>query len=181
MEIKKLLVISDTHGRLSALKAVLNWAKNRTPPNDGICGAVFLGDGISDLNLAANATGFFSEWKLVNGNNDYGHSMPESAVYDFAGRRILLTHGHRHSLYGEYHVLVNSAKATEASIVLFGHTHVPCNKEINGITLINPGSVGNPRSRIGATFAVISFIPSGSLKVDFFGIGAQYEIKGVKI
>ena len=180
MEIKKLLVLSDTHGRLSYLKAVLNWAKKLTPPNDGICGTAFLGDGISDLNTAANETGFYCEWKLVNGNNDYSHTMPDSAVYDFAGYRILLTHGHRHGLYGGYHSLVNSAKASDASIVLFGHTHVPFHKKINDITLVNPGSVGNPRSRIGATFAVISF-SSASFKVDFFGINTQGVIKEVKI
>ena len=181
METKKLLVLSDTHGRLPLLKAVLNWANNHTPPNDGICGAVFLGDGLSDLNAAANATGFFCEWKLVNGNNDYSHSLPESSVYDFAGCRILLTHGHRHVLYGGYHTLVNAAKASDASIALFGHTHVPFHKNINDITLINPGSVGSPRSRIGSTFAVISFVFSGSLNVEFFGIDAQGGIKGLKI
>ena len=40
MDGKKLLVLSDTHGSVSALKTVLNWAKDRVPPNDTISAAV---------------------------------------------------------------------------------------------------------------------------------------------
>ena len=61
MDGKKLLVFSDTHGIISSLNAVMNWAKTRTPPNDTISCAVFLGDGISDLNRAADETGFYSD------------------------------------------------------------------------------------------------------------------------
>ena len=181
MDSKKLLILSDTHGCLSALKAILNWAKDRIPPNDSICGTVFLGDGVSDLRPAADAAGFYSEWKYVRGNNDYDHSIQDSAVYDFAGHRFFLCHGHRHGIYSGHHTLVHAACSNNADIALFGHTHVPYCKKVNSILLINPGSVGMPRSRIGATFAVIECIPDEIPKVEFWGIGSRTEIRKLKL
>jgi len=165
-----MLVLSDTHGSLFALKTVMNWAKDHMPPNDTICDAVFLGDGASDLRPAADAAGFYSNWKILRGNNDYEHSIQDSAVFDFADHRFFICHGHRHSLYGGYHTLISAGRNNDANVVMFGHTHVPFLKNEGGLLLINPGSVGRPRSRTGATFAVIECIPGEPLKVKFYGI-----------
>jgi len=181
MDSKKLLVLSDTHGSVTSLKAVLNWAKDRTPPNDTICGAVFLGDGLSDLQPAAEATGFFCDWKLVSGNNDEGYSIPGSIVFNFADSSIFMCHGHRHSLYGGYYTLISSARSSGANIALFGHSHVPFQKITDGVLLVNPGSIGRPRSRIGATFAVIDFVEGEPPKPEFWGIEARTEIRKVKV
>jgi putative phosphoesterase len=181
MEGKKLLVLSDTHGGVSALEAVFNWAKGHTPPNGTIYSTVFLGDGIADLQAAADVTGFSCDWKLVKGNNDYGFSVPEAAVFDFAENRFFICHGHRHSLYGGYHSLVAAAHSIRANVALFGHSHVPCNKRVDGIQLINPGSVARPRSKIGATFAVIECAAGEHPKAEFWGIDGQGEILKVKV
>jgi putative phosphoesterase len=179
---KKLLVLSDTHGSIPALKAVFNWAKDRVPPDDSICAAAFLGDGISDLQPAVNATGFYcGEWKLINGNNDYGYSMPETAVYDFAEQRFFLCHGHRHNLYSGYQSLVAAARTNQADVVLFGHAHIPYYKNVDGILLVNPGSVGRPRNMAGPSFAVIKCTPDNIPEVEFWGISARGEISRIKL
>ena len=180
MENKKLLVFSDTHGRITALKTVLSWAKDHLPPNDTICCTAFLGDGVSDIGRAADAAGFYSEWKLLRGNNDYESTAPDSAVFDFADYRFFMCHGHRHGIYSGHHGLVTAGRSNNANVVLFGHTHVPYNKNVNGLLLINPGSVGSPRSRIGATFAVIECTDT-LIQADFFGISAQGKINKVKV
>jgi len=180
MDGKKLLVLSDTHGSVNALRAVLSWAKERMPPNGTICGTVFLGDGISDLRKAADASGFFSEWKLVCGNNDFGYSIPEAAIYENEEHRFFLTHGHHYSLYGGYNSLLAAARNSQADVILFGHTHVPLHRTIDGMQLINPGSIGRPRSRIGATFAVIECIEGGQLKPEFWGL-TQAGIRKVTV
>jgi len=46
--------------------------------------------------------------------------------------------------------------------------------------LINPGSVGRPRSRIGATFAVINCAEGEQFKTEFWGIGARGEIRKIE-
>jgi len=181
MENKKLLVFSDTHGDMAALRAVFRWAKDRLPPNDSINAAAFLGDGLSDLQYAAESENFFTDWKLVCGNNDYGISMPEALTFDLAEHQFFMCHGHHYNLYGGYNTLLNVASSSGADAVLFGHSHIPLKKTVNGITIINPGSVSRPRSRIGATFAVIECIPDKPLNVIFYGIGAQGKIQEVKI
>jgi len=179
MNNKKMLVLSDTHGSLSVLKTVMNWAKDRMPPDDTICDAVFLGDGVSDLGAAADAAGFYGNWNVVRGNNDYEHTIQDSAVFDFAGYRFFICHGHRYNLYGGHHSLISAGRSNNADVVMFGHTHVPYFKNENGILLVNPGSVGRPRSRIGATFAVIECIQEEPLKVKFYRIdnGKIREVK----
>ena len=41
--------------------------------------------------------------------------------------------------------LVYLAQEYECRAVCFGHTHVPVNEIENGIRLLNPGSLSNPR------------------------------------
>jgi len=181
MDNKKLLVLSDSHGNIAALKAVFNWAKDYIPPNDTICAAAFLGDGLSDLKKAADATGFFCDWKCVGGNNDYGISMPDALTFDYAEHRFFICHGHHYGLYGGHHALLAAARNNNADAALFGHSHVPHYKTVDGIKLINPGSVGRPRSRIGATFAVIECPEGQPMNVEFYGIGDEFKIEKLKI
>ena len=174
-------MFSDTHGCIAPLKSVMNWAKERIPPRDTICCAAFLGDGISDLRRAADETGFYSEWKLIRGNNDYNVSVPDSAVFDFAENRFYMCHGHRHNLYSGYHSLLSSARSSKADVVLFGHTHTPFLKKTGGIFLVNPGSVGRPRSKHGASFAVIECVLGKQPKVEFWGISSHGEVFQINV
>ncbi|MCL2804868.1 MAG: YfcE family phosphodiesterase [Treponema sp.] len=181
MDNKKILVISDTHGDRIALGIVLNWAKERLPPKDSIFAAAFLGDGISDLQPAAKAAGFYCDWKIVSGNNDYGIHAAETAVFDFENHRFFICHGHRYNLFGDYNSLASAAGSRGATVALYGHSHVPHYKKVNGIHLINPGSLSRSRSRIGDTFAVIECAVDKELNVEFFGINEHAEIHPVKI
>jgi putative phosphoesterase len=176
MDGKKLLVLSDSHGDVNALKKVLVWAKNLAgAPSDVISAGVFLGDGIADLHRAEDAAGFSCGWRLVQGNNDYGYSLPEADVFDFGGHRFFISHGHRHSVYYGYHRLITAALSTKADTALFGHTHVPCFAKENGLFLINPGSVSRPRSRQGPTFAVVTCAPEKPVEAVFWKIGRGIE------
>jgi len=180
MDTKRLLVLSDTHGHSRALEAVFNWAQDRQK-SGGITATAFLGDGVSDLSQAAKAAGFFCEWKLVRGNNDFDFSLPLSDTFDFCGHRFFLSHGHRGSLYSGYDTLVAAAQNNKAEAVLFGHTHTPCYKNVKNILFINPGSVGRPRSNTGPSFAVIECETGKPFDVGFWGIDSQGNIKKLKI
>jgi putative phosphoesterase len=166
----RLLVISDSHGDVPALIAVLKWANAKD-----IDTAVFLGDGIENISPAADAAGFFRPWRVVRGNNDFDFSRQESAVINFGGHCIYLCHGHRLSLYAGHHSLVAAAKKAQADTALFGHTHVPYHKVLNGVLLVNPGSIGRPRSRAGATFAVIE-AADGKLNTAFWRLDGGNNI-----
>ena len=177
MNSQKLLVLSDSHGEIPALTEVLNWAKGCT-----VDAAVFLGDGIEDMSAATAAVGFSTAMKMVRGNCDRATSISvlEAALLDFAGHRFFLCHGHRYSLRGDFGTLIAVAHNNEADAALFGHTHVPFCETVNGILLLNPGSIGRPRGNDGATFAVIECLPEMPLKVNFWSIahakGSGYTI-----
>jgi putative phosphoesterase len=170
------LAFSDTHGNIAALRAVLRWAGER-----GIGTAVFLGDGGADLAPAAAETGFTFSWKKVRGNGDGDPAVPETDVFDFCGHRFLLVHGHRCALYNGYGSLAASAAGIKAAAALFGHTHIPCLIDTGGVLLINPGSVGRPRSRAGASFATVECQPHEAPKVTFWGISPRGKIRELKI
>ena len=162
-------MLSDTHGNISALESVLRWAE---PCVDA---AVFLGDGLRDLFAAESATGFSHEWIKVRGNNDTVSALPEADIFDFAGYRFFLCHGHQYHLYHSYDMLIAAALYNEADVALFGHFHVPI-FENDRIMLINPGSIGMPRSKAGSTFAVIECMPEKPLVVQFRGIAPDGTI-----
>ena len=176
---KTLLVLSDSHGNIPALEAVFRWTKGLE--GGAIGAAVFLGDGIRDLSRASAAAGFACEWKIVRGNNDDTFSVPDTAVLGFGGHRFFLCHGHRHSLYGGYHSLIAAARNLEADTVLFGHTHAPHYENFGGVTLINPGSIGRPRGRVGATFAIVECVSKEPFDVQFWGIGREGKIQEVRV
>ena len=49
----------------------------------------------------------------------------------------------------------SNAKFNNADVVLYGHTHIACYEEKNGVVVINPGSLSSPRDGSSGTYAVI--------------------------
>jgi len=170
----KLLVLSDIHGNMPAILAVLRWAAGELANSDM---AVFLGDGLRELSVAQRQATLSCEWKKVRGNNDDSPTAPESEVFDFGGHRFYLCHGHRHALYNGFDKLAASALKAGADAALFGHIHVPCLETVNGLLLVSPGGIGRARSSAGETFAVIECMPGKPLKVHFWGIESGCDIR----
>jgi putative phosphoesterase len=171
---ERLLAISDTHGSSETLAQTLRWAKALKP-----AAAVFLGDGISDVEKASAKAGFSGRWYKVCGNNDFGFGYKEAAVFDFGGHRFFICHGHRYDLYDGNEVLVAAARNNGAAVALFGHLHVPSVDFVSGVMLVNPGSLGSPRSSVGATFAIIECNPGEPPKPVFWGIGRGGNVSRV--
>ena len=97
------------------------------------------GDLCSDAEVLSVITG--KKVYAVAGNNDWGQRPEDySKIIELEDRRIWLTHGHKY-LYD----LLGEAKAREADIVVYGHTHVPAISWRAGILFINPGSPSYPR------------------------------------
>jgi len=170
----KILALSDIHGNMPGIMAVLNWAAGELADSDM---AVFLGDGLRELAFAQQRTGLSCEWKKVRGNNDDSPVAPESEVFDFGGHRFFLCHGHRHALYSGFDKLALAAVKAGADTVLFGHIHVPFQEKVNGLLLVSPGGIGRARSSAGETFAVLECMPEKPLTVHFWGIDPACNIR----
>ncbi|UNT94486.1 metallophosphoesterase [Allobaculum sp. Allo2] len=104
-----------------------------------------------------NSPEYFPAWIFVRGNNDYGGNrmMPDSRVVSYAGIRIYMTHSHRLGYYSRLEKLAALAKENDCQIAVFGHTHVPLIKKVNGVLLVNPGSMRFPRDGNSPCYAVI--------------------------
>ena len=132
----KILIISDTHGLLWYLDEVLK----KVGLIDMLihCGDIQKDE--DPIKEAVNCPVY-----MVAGNNDFGSLLEKELFLNIVNYHIMVTHGHRYSVGYGLDMLAASAKSKGADIVMFGHTHVPLIKKVDGITLINPGSITIPR------------------------------------
>jgi uncharacterized protein len=79
----------------------------------------------------------------VDGNND-GASGEDVARITLAGVRFLVTHILPRPSKPGKHVL-RALKREEADVVVFGHSHLPHDEELDGIRYFNPASAGPRR------------------------------------
>ncbi|MBQ5567659.1 MAG: metallophosphoesterase family protein, partial [Oscillospiraceae bacterium] len=73
---------------------------------------------------------------------------------------FFLTHGHTYRVKYGFDAIINAACVARADVLLFGHTHTPYYADVNGLTVINPGSIG-----YGDTYGVLT-IENGSLNYE---------------
>lgn len=134
----KVLIVSDTHGNDRNFYEVLK----RVGKIDFL---IHAGDTSgSEEEIAASVD---CGCKIVLGNNDFTRRLNYEEEFDLEGHHILLTHGHRESVYYGTDRLLYKAAERGAEVVIYGHTHVP-NVEYDedlGIWAVNPGSLTYPR------------------------------------
>ena len=102
---------------------------------------LFLGDGVRDL-YALRDTFADIPVRLVAGNCDVGSFEAERDFFEVAGKKIMMLHGHQYGVKYGTEKIVNMACCAGADILLFGHTHRPLHVDVNGLLVINPGSLG---------------------------------------
>ena len=71
--------------------------------------------------------------------------------------------------------LLIKAKAREADIAVFGHTHIPTIQEEDGVLMVNPGSVYLPHSGQYPTCAVLT-LDGGKRSAEIIQLGAKKGI-----
>ena len=134
----KILVLSDSHSALSFMRRCIQSVKP-----DAI---IHLGDHYDDAEVIAQE---YPHIRLhqVPGNCDRGRcpvNAHEILSYFIDGVRFYMTHGHRHMVKQGLYSLLADARANQAQIVLFGHTHsAVCYREEDGLWVVNPGSCGS--------------------------------------
>lgn len=138
----KYLIFSDSHRNTAPMDEVIQKEE---------CDAVLhLGDVADDVEHLRRKF-FYKTICAVSGNNDgFFREDPTEVFLEDCGHRIMLCHGHRQSVKTGTDRLVHTAKANVCDIALFGHTHSTCNKTVDGVLLVNPGSIGR-----NGTYAVL--------------------------
>lgn len=152
----RIIVISDTHGRPSLIEKIIE----AQPDAKDI---FFLGDlikDIEDMPFMYPSRNFH----IVSGNCDYGSTYKTADAVTVGGKRILFTHGHAYSVKSGIGRLSQWAKAENADIVLYGHTHVAKTEYADGVLFVNPGSPTCPREG-RPSYAVIDIESNGLMPV----------------
>lgn len=130
-KVKTLLVISDTHNLLFEYPRIFDIM-------DECDYIIHLGDGSGDISALIKS--YRGKVVYVRGNND--NCGEREKIFTAEGVDILLTHGDAYSVKYTYSGLVERALETGVKYVMYGHTHEADIHSENGITLINPGSLG---------------------------------------
>jgi hypothetical protein len=152
---KRVMIVSDTHGRHSALKLALEREKQ-----EGIDMLLHLGDvqGEEDYITALAEC----PTHIVRGNNDFFSDLPDEEEVQIGNHRVLLTHGHNYYVSVGHARIRQEAKERGFDTVMYGHTHKPYLDVGMGdaVTLINPGSIAYPRQNPRKGTYIILEVPN---------------------
>ena len=143
----KVLVISDTHGRITRAERLIRSLEN------AIDAVYFLGDYITD---GEELSRMFPRLAILSvaGNCDYGRKEAFKEV-TVLGYHMYLCHGHRFGVKEGYEGLETFARKHKYDVVLCGHTHRPYVDDLEDLLVVNPGSIGMPIAVYGADYAVL--------------------------
>ena len=155
---KKVLVISDTHGRTDNLDKILPLVK----PLDQLIHLGDVGKNIDYIEVVAECACCF-----VSGNNDFYSTLPRERLIKLNGVPIFLTHGHYYYVNSRKDFIRSVAVQRGAKIALFGHTHVPYLEEDETLLVANPGSLSLPRQADHCPSYMLLYIAEdGSFRVE---------------
>ena len=152
----KIGIVSDSHGGTGDLDLMLSRPETR---DVGLW--LFAGDVAMDAAYLDMVTPEDVEVIKVAGNNDWpGTNLPDYETLDIAGHTVLLTHGHIFGVNFGRQKLAQAAKDVGADIAVYGHTHVAENTVIDGVMILNPGSIARPRDERNGSFMVMDLLPA---------------------
>ena len=147
----RIVVLSDSHKNVGRLFAAVERHLDKADLY------IFLGDGEDDFDAVIDAYPHI-KYERVCGNCDWYSNYPDKMEIEFAGKRIFFSHGHPYNVKFGYENIIAEAKRRNADIVLFGHTHNQYTEYLDGLYIMNPGSVG-----MNGDYGVIDITPKGDI------------------
>lgn len=154
---KRILVISDTH--LSNFSEFPNSLIAIAEDTDLI---IHAGD-ICNLDVL-NGLRKIKTVIAVQGNMDDSSIRDVLNIaerFEIDGVKFGLTHGHGSPRSVADNIIDSYS---DVDVLIYGHSHIPCNEKRYGCLLFNPGSATDPRSAIIRTYGIIE-VENGSVKL----------------
>ena len=152
----RVAAISDVHGNLPALEAVLAEIERHGVDLVVSCGDVA---GPFGAECLERLVALGERVRLVRGNADDGVDWPLTAELDVDGLgRVLFCHGTPRS---EHEILTRISPAArvaaalagvDADVVVGGHVHVQYDRVVAGRRIVNAGGVGMPYEGVRGAF-----------------------------
>ena len=159
----KLMIASDIHGSAKWCEKLLNRYDDEKPDKLVLLGDILYHGPRNDLpeeyapkKVIEMLNGIGKNILCVRGNCDTEVDqmvlnfpiMADYAVAFWGDRMIYMTHGHVINMK-------NLPALNTNDILLHGHTHIPVNESIDGITVMNPGSVSIPKENSWHGYMII--------------------------
>lgn len=146
----KICVFSDIHGSVEATRKMVELAKGSDITV--LCGDIYRGYGQCSENLEiARLLSQLPDLRVAKGNNDYsGDEQFSPFVYsDYVvlrrfNKTLFFTHGHRYNAF-RFPPILN-----EGDVICHGHTHRRACMVVNGLIVLNVGSVASPRDGVAS-------------------------------
>lgn len=85
----------------------------------------------------------------VAGNCDWASIGKRSDTITCEGKKIFLAHGHLLGVKAGLDSFLQAARKAGADIALYGHTHIAHTEYIDGMYVMNPGSVSGAKPSYG--------------------------------
>ena len=136
----KVLVLADTHTARAASSAPVRPLPPSAWPYIETADQILHAGDVTDPALLDELQNF-APITVVRGNCDgmdvVEWGAPETTEVDLGGVAVAMTHdsglaqGRRNRM---------SKRFPEARVIVFGHSHIPFNEDVNGLLLFNPGS-----------------------------------------
>ena len=157
----RIVALSDTHGNRSGVEKLLPLiAENHY--------CVFLGDGVRDISSVIGE--YPKKAYFCAGNCDFFLELPTEGILEAEEVKIFYTHGHKYGVKSGLDTLAAVAKSKGCSVAFYGHTHTAKIDEIDGVLLVNPGSLKYDIGK-GGSYA---YVVVNGKKVTATLVGAQY-------
>lgn len=137
----KIVLMSDSHGKNQWIDLIMNLHSDAD---------AFLHCG--DIECSEQA---YPMMKTVRGNNDYFGNFPDKIKLHLGTHHVLMMHSHLCYARDRMAYMSKIAKEEGCDTVFFGHTHVAVDKIVDGIRLINPGSLYYTRDGRPISYCVI--------------------------
>lgn len=211
-------IISDIHGNLPALEAVMDDIRSKNFdalyclgdlvgygafPNevteaikaagiptimgnydDGVgfdrddCGCAYRDDGEK---ARGQESLMWTRRQTTDANKEFLRTFVSEIRFEAAGKRILLVHGSPRRM-NEYlfedrpiSSFQRLAASSDADMIVFGHTHKPYVKNVDGVWFVNAGSIGKPKDGDWrACYVILS--PGADQPAEF--IRVHYDVAG---
>ena len=152
MDTVRIVLVSDNHGDRKGLQ----YLRETYADYD-----YFVHCGDSEMSIG-ELEGFI----CVRGNNDFplGNDAPDQTVLEAGGHRIYICHGHMDFLsYFHYEPLARRAQARGCDTVFFGHVHKYDDETVEGVRLLNPGSLRHNRDGSAPSYMLVHINEDGIL------------------
>ena len=147
--IMRILVVSDSHDDPYTLGRIIRIQTTAEV-------VVFLGDGARDIDECRK---YLENKHLiqVRGNRDSLTDAEVNVVQTIEGKKYFITHGYLENVKFGIDNLIYKGQELGADIILYGHTHIPVSKYIDGVYVFNPGSVRD------GNYGFIDITPKGEV------------------